>query len=63
MAGKGHFQALPEGSYPPIEQGLVVTGVGARQPLASQFAAFMRSPQAREILRKFGFSTPEREHP
>ena len=59
MAGKGRFQTIPDALYPPIDQALVVTRVGAGKPLAAQFAAFMQTGEARRILQRNGFSIPD----
>ncbi|GAC1649616.1 MAG: molybdate ABC transporter substrate-binding protein [Acidobacteriaceae bacterium] len=40
--------------YPPIRQGGVQTAFGAKNPAASRFLAFLRTPAAKAVLRSHG---------
>ncbi|MEN7551731.1 molybdate ABC transporter substrate-binding protein [Rapidithrix thailandica] len=61
MQGKGHWVALEEGIYTPIEQGVVVIqrekAVDTAQ--AQKFYEFLFSKEARQILESFGYSVDE----
>jgi molybdate transport system substrate-binding protein len=60
MAGKGHAQAIPETLYPAINQGLVITNTGSSNALSAKFTKFIQSDKAKEIMKQFGFATPEK---
>lgn len=56
MSRRGAFATLPESWHAPLRQTMVlVKGAGAE---ARAFAAFLGSPQAREILSRNGFGLP-----
>lgn len=61
LRGVGVYVLLPENSYPPIEQGAVVTRHGKDNPLAARYLKFLAAPEAREILTRFGYGLPEGE--
>jgi molybdate transport system substrate-binding protein len=58
LKGKGHYVAIPAPLYGPLDQGAVVTAQGAGNPVAGQFVAFLRGPEARGILASFGYLIP-----
>lgn len=60
MKRAGHWLSLPEDSYPAIEQAGVVVNSSARKLQARLFLEFLGSPEARSILRDFGFEAPTR---
>ncbi len=51
----GRYFEIPTDSYPPLEQGAVVTKIGAAKPLAKAYLEFLRSPDARKIFDRYGF--------
>ncbi len=56
LAARGAYVTLPESWHTPLRQTLVlVKGAG---PTARAFAAFLRGPQARQILARNGFGLP-----
>jgi molybdate transport system substrate-binding protein len=55
MAASGRFWELPEDAYPPLEQGGVILNHARNRADALAFRAFMQSPPALEILRRYGF--------
>lgn len=63
MKGKGAWLELPDNSYAPIKQGVVVTRYGnekhTKESLA--FYAFLFSEPAQEIFLKYGYRLPEQE--
>ncbi|CAN5815120.1 molybdate ABC transporter substrate-binding protein [soil metagenome] len=62
LAKVGHWVAIPPDLYPPLKQAVVLTKKGMSNPAASTYLEFLRSPAARAIFDKFGFSLP-REAP
>lgn len=51
----GKYFEIPADSYPPLEQGAIVTKTGARKPTSKAYLDFLRSPEAREIFDRYGF--------
>lgn len=60
MRGQGKWIELPQGSYTPVAQGIVVLKHGARTnpQLAQRFHDFMLSANARAILARYGYLLP-----
>lgn len=58
LAKKGGYALIPENLHNPLEQGFVITKLGANKPLAKQFAEYMEAKQARSIMTKYGFVLP-----
>lgn len=59
MADKGKYRELPDGSYPAIEQAVVILKGAKEQAMAQRFLGFVKSPEAAAILRRYGFQLPE----
>ena len=55
---RGGYYLIPENLHNPLEQGYVITKLGANKPLAKQFAEYMGSKQVRTIMTKYGFVLP-----
>jgi molybdate transport system substrate-binding protein len=55
MASSGRFWELPEDAHPPLDQGGVILSHARNRAAALAFRAFMQSPPAVEILRRYGF--------
>ena len=56
MRGRGEFHLLPAELHAPLRQRMVLTRrAGA---VAQRFYVFMQAPQAREIMRRYGFVLP-----
>ncbi|WP_080056437.1 molybdate ABC transporter substrate-binding protein [Spirosoma aerolatum] len=55
LAKRGHWVDLPQTGYAPIAQGVVVLKRTSQPKAAEQFLVFLRSPDARRILQKFGY--------
>lgn len=55
MASSGRFWELPEDAHPPLDQGGVILNHARNRAAALAFRAFMQSPPALEILRRYGF--------
>lgn len=58
MAGAGSYALIKPGLHAPLEQGFIITQQGVGKPLVQEFAVFMTSPHARDILGRFGFDLP-----
>jgi molybdate transport system substrate-binding protein len=58
MKSSGHFVEIPPAEYPAIRQAVVVLKSSKEIALASQFAKYLNSSAARQILQQYGFATP-----
>jgi molybdate transport system substrate-binding protein len=54
----GSWALVDEALYPPIDQSLVVCRHGENNARARELAEFLRAPEGRAILRKYGFLMP-----
>lgn len=59
---KGYYWVLPQSDYKPINQGAVITQRGAKNKATQAFMAFMKRPQAIDIIRRFGYHLPPSNH-
>ena len=58
MRGKGKYSEVPATDYPALVQGVVVLAHSPHKKEAAQFLAFIKSKEAADTLRKYGFSVP-----
>ena len=58
LAAKGGYYLIPANLHNPLEQGYVITKVGANKPLAKKFADYMGSKKSRAIMTRYGFVLP-----
>lgn len=58
LASKGGYALVPDDKHSPLEQAYVVTKHGEGNALASAFAAYMATPDARHIMTRYGFVLP-----
>lgn len=58
LARRGGYWLIPDHLHEPLEQGFIVTRRAAGSALAARFAAFVASPPARTVLRRYGFVLP-----
>ncbi len=58
LRGHGRYWEVPQEAYPKIEQGGVILARAPAGP-AAQFRAFLLSPEARRILKQYGFAEPQ----
>lgn len=56
--GKGEYWVVPENLHSPIDQGATVLERGRSHPGALAFIEYMRSPQARTIMERYGYAVP-----
>ena len=50
---------VPQNLYTPIRQDAVLLKTGESNPAAQAFLGFLRSPEALEVIRKYGYRTGE----
>jgi molybdate transport system substrate-binding protein len=60
MKGKGKYWEVPAEDYPQLDQGVVVISASAHKKEAEQFVAYIKTKDAMEVLRRYGFSLPEK---
>ena len=59
----GRYVEVPPETYPPLEQGAVLTRNGKGNSAARNFLKFLQSARAREIFDSHGFQLPARKEP
>lgn len=58
---KGSYALVPASAYEPLQQSFVLTRRGASSVLAQDFARYVQSVKARDILARNGFTLPDPE--
>ena len=58
MGSKGHWAAIPDDLYAPIDQALGVVKGAKNERDARAFAAFVTGPAGRAVLAKYGYGLP-----
>lgn len=58
LASKGGYWLIPDELHAPLEQGFIITKRAEKNALAKQFAAYMSSEPAREVMTRYGFVVP-----
>ncbi|MEK8089093.1 molybdate ABC transporter substrate-binding protein [Thermithiobacillus plumbiphilus] len=58
LQGQGRYWLIPADSYTPLEQAAVITRYGAKNPVAREYMAFLKSPAARQVFIRNGFLLP-----
>jgi molybdate transport system substrate-binding protein len=59
MRSSGRFAEIPARLHPPIEQGVVITSASRAKGTARQLLDYLKRPEAVELLRHSGFSSPD----
>jgi molybdate transport system substrate-binding protein len=59
LSNAGKFYEIPEGNYPRLEQGAVLTNTGRGKPAAEAYLNFIRSDKARAVFNRYGFRLPQ----
>jgi len=57
--GQGSGWIIPADLYSPIRQDAVLMKTGAENPAASALLKFLRSPEAKDVIKKYGYGLPE----
>jgi molybdate transport system substrate-binding protein len=60
MKSRGRYVEVPQGAYPPIEQGAIVLKASKQKDAAAKFLAYLKTEEARSVLRTYGFSDPRK---
>ncbi len=55
----GHWVLIPEELHKPLDQGLAVIKGTRNEKLAREFAEFIKGPEGRAVLKKYGFAFPQ----
>lgn len=55
---KGNWLAIPATLHESLDQGAIITKHGAANPAARRYLEFLKSPAARDVLRRFGYGVP-----
>jgi molybdate transport system substrate-binding protein len=63
LTNVGRWVEVPPNTYPPLEQGAVLTRRGKDNSAASAYLKFLQSGQAREIFDRYGFRLPSGKEP
>jgi molybdate transport system substrate-binding protein len=58
LKDKGRWTEVAASLYGSLEQCAVITARGSANPASARYIAFLHSPAARDILRKFGYGIP-----
>jgi molybdate transport system substrate-binding protein len=58
LVEKGGYYLIPDNLHQPLEQGFVVLKHAADNPLAKRFATYMGKPEARAVMKRYGFILP-----
>jgi molybdate transport system substrate-binding protein len=58
LAKKGGYYLIPDSLHQPLEQGFIITRLGAGKPLARKFAGYLGLKETRTIMLKYGFALP-----
>lgn len=59
MRGRGKYWEVPANYYPPLAQGVVLLSHSAHKKEAGDFVVYIRTKEAADVLREYGFSLPE----
>jgi len=59
LKDKGEAFEVPASIYPPIDQAGVILKSSRNKAAARQFLEFLRQPETLEVMRRYGFETPE----
>ncbi len=57
LAATGRMWELPLDAYPPLDQGGVIPSHARNRAAALAFRDFLRSPEGKALLRRYGFTT------
>src|SRR3954452_13976588 len=58
VKGTGRFWVVPADYYPPLQQGVVVISRSQHKKEAAEFLEYLKSKEASDVLRKYGFTLP-----
>lgn len=58
LKDRGRWLEVPAALYGSLEQGAVLTSEGKNNPAARRYLEFLGSPEARAVLKRFGYGLP-----
>ncbi len=58
MQAKGRYWEVPAQDYPPLAQGVVILNSSGHKKEAAQFLDYIKTDDAKQALRKYGFTNP-----
>ena len=58
MKAAGKYYEIPTDAHPPLEQGAVILKKSSNQAHARDFLDFVKGPEGREIMQRYGFMLP-----
>lgn len=58
MKSRGRYYEVSPALYPPLRQAVVVLKRSSHKSTAANFLGFLKGPEAKQILERYGFSTP-----
>jgi molybdate transport system substrate-binding protein len=61
MQGKGKYWEIPVEAYPPLDQGVVILSHSQHKKEAAAFVEYIKSKQAIDTFRSYGFTMPEKK--
>ncbi len=59
MQGEGKYWIVPADAYPALDQGVVFISSSHHKPGAMAFLEYIKSSDARSLLKRYGFNLPE----
>jgi molybdate transport system substrate-binding protein len=62
MKEKGRYWEVPAEDYPELDQGAAIVSHSTHKKDAAAFLAYLKSPAALDLLKRYGFSTPGAAH-
>lgn len=62
MQGKGRYWVVPAGTYPPLDQGVILISHSPHQQDAEAFLGFVRTEEMADVLRRYGFTSPDQKY-
>lgn len=63
MKGRGTYYLVPRELYSPIVQGAVILKSSANKKTARRFLEFIKSPAISNLMKQYGFESPESSSP
>jgi molybdate transport system substrate-binding protein len=61
MQGKGKYWMVPVEAYPPLDQGAVLISHSPHRQDAAAFLEYVKTAEVSAVLRRYGFSLPDRK--
>ena len=59
MRGKGQYWEVPANAYPTLAQGVVALSHSQHKTEAAEFLEYIKTKEAAELFRKYGFTLPQ----